>query len=176
MTASTITDTLSLVMPFCGSTLMTRSRMSTLMTSSIMGTRKVSPESTVARYFPSRRTSPFSYCATTRAERASATRRMKEKIRSRANRKTFISLPHLKGDAVHAGHRDLGPFFDRVRGPRSEHRPPFLVLHADPARVVRDDPGQNQAPGAQHGVGVAVDSLHLEHRTDVTPAHQDVDC
>jgi hypothetical protein len=44
-----VTDTLSLVITFCGSTLITRSRMSTLIMSSITGTRKVSPESAVAR-------------------------------------------------------------------------------------------------------------------------------
>src|SRR5437867_3712326 len=50
---------------------MTRSRMSTLIMSSITGTRNVSPESAVARYRPSRITKPFSYWATPRAERPS---------------------------------------------------------------------------------------------------------
>ena len=66
-----MTETLSLVMTFCGSTLITRSRMSTLIMSSITGTRKVRPESAVALYLPSRRTRPFSYCLTMRAARAS---------------------------------------------------------------------------------------------------------
>ena len=58
---------------------MTRSRMSTLMTLSIIGTRNISPESTVERYFPSRMTSPFSYCEMMRAERATITRAMNRK-------------------------------------------------------------------------------------------------
>src|SRR5262245_19270773 len=129
-------------MTFCGSTLMTRSRMSTLIRSSITGTRKVSPESTVERYLPRRITMPFSYWATTRAERASATRKMNRTMTS-SNSSTWeiIALPpDQQGHTIQSIDRHFGSRFDRHRDSGRRQSAPHFVAHPDLAGVMRVDP------------------------------------
>src|SRR3989338_3928092 len=160
MTASTVTPTLSLVITFCGSTLMTRSRMSTLIRLSIIGTRKVSPEPTVLRYLPRRMTRPFSYCDTMRAERATMTRAMNRKIASTKNPNgpkgiSFICSPHPECDAVHAFDSHLGARLEGARGARGRRGAPDLVPHPDLAGPMLGDALHHEGALADHGVGVA---------------------
>src|SRR5258705_8705729 len=177
MTASTVTETLSLVMTFCGSTLITRSRMSTLIRSSITGTRKVRPESTVERYFPSRMTIPFSYWATTRAERASATRKMNRTMTSSSSSTWEIieSPPHQQGHTVESVDRHLGARLDRHRGSRRGQRAPHLVPHPHLARVMRVDPLGHQSRTPEHRVDVRRRVPDLEARAHPAAPGQDVE-
>src|SRR3989338_4043799 len=179
MTASTVTPTLSLVITFCGSTLMTRSRMSTLMRFSIIGTRKVSPEPTVVRYLPRRMTRPFSYCDTMRAERATMMRAMNRKIASTKNPRgpkgsSFISSPHQKCDAVHVFDRHFGARLEGAGGAPGRGGAPDLVPGPDLAGPVLGDALHHEGALADHGVGIARDRRVSQVGADPAAPERDV--
>src|SRR5204863_121560 len=139
MTASTVTSTLSLVITSCGSTLMTRSRMSTLRRSSIIGTRNVRPESTVALYLPSRMTSPFSYCETMPAERDV------EQRQDRRHDQSGDNVLDEQTDEPAEGHRRADQ--DQVEPGEAAHRHFRQDAHGA---------GDDQEPVQQHGGGASV--------------------
>src|SRR5262245_25807416 len=96
-----------------------------------------------------------------RAERARATSMMKAKIRMKRKKKLLASepcmlLPHLKGDAFQARHRDLGSRLERRRDALRQNRPPLLLVHPDAPRLVRGDAHQDEPFGAQDRIGVAL--------------------
>src|SRR5512137_646277 len=157
MTASTMTVTLSLVITFCGSTLITFSRMSTLIMSSMNGARNVRPESTVLLYLPRRMTSAFSYWFTMRAVRARVMSPRTAKTPRRTEKNpppSFIASPHLEGHALDRVHHHRRSRLLRRRILVRQRRAPEFVADAhDSGRVGRDPLGHE--PGlAQHHVDV----------------------
>src|SRR5262245_12686243 len=152
--------------------------MSTLIMSSITGTRNVSPDSTVARYVPSRSTSAFSYWLTTRAARASAMRTTKRKTPRRKVRRGMpasIGSPHLESDTVHRFDGDDRSRFDGTADAGGRRREPLFALHLHAPWLVLGDTRDHDARLAQNGVDVARRGLDVDLAAHVAAAEQEVE-
>src|SRR5262245_21634004 len=108
--------------------------------------------------------SAFSYCATTRADRASATSAMNRMMTSRIMPScASIGLPpDDQGHAVHAfdGHHGAG--LERGALGRGRNGAPDLVAQPDLTGLVLRDPGRHHGPLSEHGVGVGWHPLVLQ--------------
>src|SRR5262245_59688233 len=106
---------------------------------------------------------PFSYCDTTRAERASETIAMRTTTRT-ARKPSCWSIASLPHEERHAVHRLDGHERSLFEGSGARNRPgaPLLVTHPDLSRVVDVDAAQHHALQTNQGVGAARHVPHVD--------------